>query len=115
MSYENLLVEIRERIATVTISRPQVMNALNARTIEEMDHCWQTLKADDEVGVVIITGAGEKAFIAGADIRELNQYSPAEAQDCARHGQAMGGRRPPLGDLEAGQRHRPGPLVRHLD
>src|ERR1041385_8670131 len=89
MSYENLLVEIRERIATVTISRPQVMNALNAGTIEEMDHCWQALKGNEEVGVVIITGAGEKAFIAGADIRELNAYSPAEAHDCARRGQAM--------------------------
>jgi enoyl-CoA hydratase len=89
MSYENLLFEIHERIATVTINRPQVMNALNARTVEELDHCWQMLHGDPEAGVIIITGAGDKAFIAGADIRELNTYSPAQAQECARRGQAM--------------------------
>jgi enoyl-CoA hydratase len=89
MSYETLLVEIRERIATVTISRPEVLNALNARTIEEMDHCWAALKPDPEVGAVIITGAGGKAFIAGADIHELQSYSPAEAQESARRGQGM--------------------------
>jgi len=89
MSYDNLLVEIRDRIATVTVNRPQVLNALNSKTVEEMDGCWQALKQDPEVGVVIITGAGEKAFIAGADIKELNAYSPAEAQECSRRGQAM--------------------------
>jgi len=89
MSYDNLLVEIRDRIATVTVNRPQVLNALNSKTVEEMDGCWQALKQDPEVGVVIITGAGEKAFIAGADIKELNAYSPAAAQECSRRGQAM--------------------------
>ena len=89
MSYDNLLVEIGQRIATVTISRPAVLNALNAQTVEEMDHCWQTLQQSPDVGVVIITGAGEKAFIAGADIKELNAYTPPQAQECARRGQAM--------------------------
>ncbi|MBI3935224.1 MAG: enoyl-CoA hydratase/isomerase family protein [Acidobacteria bacterium] len=89
MSYENLLVEIRERIATVTINRPQVLNALNARTVEEMDDCWQAMQHNTDVGVVIVTGAGEKAFIAGADIKELNAYTPPQAQECSRRGQAM--------------------------
>jgi enoyl-CoA hydratase len=89
MSYDNLLVEIGQRIATVTISRPAVLNALNAQTVEEMDHCWQTLQQSPDVGVVIITGAGEKAFIAGADIKELNSYTPPQAQECARRGQVM--------------------------
>jgi enoyl-CoA hydratase len=97
VSYENLTVEIGERIATVTITRPQVMNALNARTIDELDRCWQELAQNPEAGVVIITGAGEKAFIAGADIKELNSYSPVEAQECARHGQAMVGRLEQMG------------------
>jgi enoyl-CoA hydratase len=89
MSYENLLLDIRERIAAVTINRPAVLNALNAQTVEEMDHCWQALRQNPEVGAVIVTGAGEKAFIAGADIKELNAYSPAQAQECSRRGQSM--------------------------
>ena len=89
MSYENLLVEIRERIATVTIHRPAVLNALNAQTVEELDRCWQVLQQDADVGVVIITGSGEKAFIAGADIKELKAYTPPQAQAAARRGQEM--------------------------
>ena len=89
MNYDNLLVEIRERIATVTINRPQVLNALNVKTVDELDHCWQALQQNPDVGVVIITGSGEKAFIAGADIKELNTYTPPQAQECSRRGQAM--------------------------
>lgn len=89
MNYDNLLVEIRERIATVTINRPQVLNALNAKTVDELDHCWQALQQNPDVGVVIITGSGEKAFIAGADIKELNTYTPSQAQECSRRGQTM--------------------------
>ncbi|OFW00986.1 MAG: hypothetical protein A3H94_01800 [Acidobacteria bacterium RIFCSPLOWO2_02_FULL_60_20] len=89
MSYENLVIDISERIATVTVNRPQVLNALNAQTVDEMDRCWQELEQNPDVGVVIITGSGEKAFIAGADIRELNAYSPPQAQACSRRGQAM--------------------------
>lgn len=89
MPYENLLLEIRERVATVTVHRPQVLNALNAKTVEELDACWKDLEQNQDVGVVIVTGAGEKAFIAGADIRELATYSPQQAKDCARRGQAM--------------------------
>ena len=74
MNYDNLLVEIRERIATVTINRPQVLNALNVQTVDELDHCWQALQQNPDVGVVIITGSGEKAFIAGADIKEMQNY-----------------------------------------
>jgi enoyl-CoA hydratase len=89
MSYENLLVDIREGIATVTINRPAVLNALNAKTVEEMDHCWQALQQNPDAAAIIITGAGEKAFIAGADIKELNAYTPLQAQETARRGQAM--------------------------
>lgn len=89
MNFENLLVEINERIATVTINRPAVMNALNAKTVDELDQCWQWLQQNPEASVVIITGTGEKAFIAGADIKELNTYTPAQAQECARRGQTM--------------------------
>ncbi len=97
MMYENLLVELREGIATVTVNRPQVRNALNAKTVEEMDHCWQTLQENQDVGAVILTGAGDRAFVAGADIRELNTYSPVQAQEHARRVHTVIGRLEQMG------------------
>jgi enoyl-CoA hydratase len=70
-SYETLLVERRERVAVVTINRPDKRNALNIQTREEGAAALDELRADDEVRVVVITGAGDKAFIAGADIGEF--------------------------------------------
>ena len=88
-TFENLLLDVSERIATVTFNRPKVLNALNARTIEELDDCVRALEQDSAVGAVIFTGAGEKAFVAGADIHELARYSPQQAQACALRGQAV--------------------------
>ena len=89
MAYENLSVDSSEQIATVTVNRPKVLNALNARTIEELDACFRGLEQDSGVRAVILTGAGEKAFVAGADINELATYSPQQAQECALRGQAV--------------------------
>ena len=89
MAYENLLVECSEQIATVTLNRPKVLNALNAKTVEELDACFQSMEQDSGVRVVILTGAGEKAFVAGAYINELAAYSPQQAQECAQRGQAV--------------------------
>ena len=89
MTFENLLLDVSERIATVTFNRPKMRNALNARTIEELDDCVRALEQDSGVGAVIFTGAGEKAFVAGADINELARYSPQQAQECALRGQAV--------------------------
>jgi len=89
MSYENLLVDKGEQLAVVTIHRPKVLNALNAKTIEELDACFRSLQHDSEVRAVILTGAGEKAFVAGADINELATYSPQQAQECSLRGQAV--------------------------
>jgi enoyl-CoA hydratase len=97
MTFENLLVDVSERIATVTFNRPKVLNALNARTIEELDECVRGLGEDSAVGAVIFTGAGEKAFVAGADITELARYSPQQAQECAQRGQGVFGRIERLG------------------
>jgi len=71
MGYKNVLVDKQENIATVTISRPQVLNALNDETISELIHCFSELQKDSKIMVIILTGAGEKAFISGADINEL--------------------------------------------
>ncbi|HMF56708.1 MAG TPA: enoyl-CoA hydratase-related protein [Pyrinomonadaceae bacterium] len=70
-SYETLLVERRERVAIITINRPEKRNALNIKTREEGASALEELREDDSVGVVVFTGAGDKAFIAGADIAEF--------------------------------------------
>src|SRR5689334_25401195 len=70
-TYETLLLEKRERVAIITINRPDKRNALNIKTREEGAALLEELRKDDSVGVVIFTGAGDKAFIAGADIGEF--------------------------------------------
>ncbi len=69
--FENILVERRERVALVTINRPDKLNALNIKTREELANALDELRADAEIRVVVLTGAGEKAFVAGADINEF--------------------------------------------
>lgn len=75
-SYETLLIERRDRVAIVTINRPEKRNALNIQTREEGARALEELSEDDGVGVVVITGAGDKAFIAGADIAEFAGRTP---------------------------------------
>ena len=87
MTYENIVVEIRDRIARVTLSRPKVLNALNEKTILELRACFVALKRDISIGAVILTGAGEKAFVAGADINELSVMSPLQGECSSRLGQ----------------------------
>jgi enoyl-CoA hydratase len=80
MVYENLLVEKSERIAIVTINRPSVLNALNKDTLMELLQVMPILEQDDEVDVVIITGAGEKSFVAGADIAYMQKLNAIEGR-----------------------------------
>jgi enoyl-CoA hydratase len=89
VSYENLKIETKDGVAVVTVSRPEKLNALNARTIEELDLVFAALATDAGVRGVILTGAGEKAFVAGADIAELRALGPVEARAFARKGQAV--------------------------
>lgn len=84
---ENLLVERDGAVATITINRPKVLNALNATTLDELRRTILALKHDDDVRVVVITGAGEKSFIAGADINELARQTPVSGREHARIGQ----------------------------
>jgi len=89
MAYQNLGVETRDGVAIVTIARPEKLNALNARTIEELDAVFAELKESPAVLGVILTGAGPKAFVAGADIGELSNQTPIEGRDRARRGQQV--------------------------
>lgn len=79
MSYENLIVEKVNQIGIITINRPEVRNALNNETVSEILSAFTDLEKDPDVGVIVFTGAGEKAFAAGADINQLTTRKAAEA------------------------------------
>ena len=89
MAYENLLYERRDRIGTITVNRPERLNALNVRTIQELAAVLSEAAEDQGVRVLIVTGAGEKAFVAGADINELAQMTPVSGRETALRGQAV--------------------------
>ena len=79
MAYENILVEKKEKLAYVTINRPEVRNALNAQTLDEITRALAELENDDEVKCIVFTGAGEKSFAAGADINQLKEKTMLDA------------------------------------
>src|SRR5271169_3173465 len=87
MVYENLLFEVKNQIAWITFNRPKVLNALNFKTLDEFGHCLEEVRRDDSVRVLILTGAGDKAFVAGADIQELARQVPLEGKETALRGQ----------------------------
>jgi len=86
-SLENLLVDRDGAVATITINRPKVLNALNTKTLDELRRAILALKHDDGVRVVILTGSGEKSFVAGADINEIAVQTPAAGREHAMTGQ----------------------------
>ena len=87
MSFENLLLERDGAVAIITVNRPKVLNALNTQTLDELRRAILELQRDDAVRAVVLTGSGEKAFIAGADINELATQTPTSGRDHARTGQ----------------------------
>jgi enoyl-CoA hydratase len=89
MPYETLDVTTDDRIATITVNRPDKLNALNDTTIAELGEAIDELSARDDVGGVIVTGAGAKAFVAGADIAELSTQGPLDGRERARRGQEV--------------------------
>jgi len=89
VNYTNILCEVQSGIATVTVNRPDKMNALNGVTIGELDTCFASLATDEAVRVVILTGAGEKAFVAGADISEMADMTATVAERLAARGQSL--------------------------
>lgn len=86
---ENLIYEKREGIAFITFNRPKVLNALNRKTMEELRDALLDAREDTSVRVLILTGAGEKAFVAGADIGELSQQTPVNGKEFSFFGQGV--------------------------
>lgn len=89
MTYENLLFEVRDGVAFVTLNRPKVLNALNAALLGELEHAFEKLRDDASIHVAILTGSGEKAFAAGADINELAQADGARGKVLSQRGQRI--------------------------
>ncbi|MBU2494380.1 MAG: enoyl-CoA hydratase/isomerase family protein [Bacteroidetes bacterium] len=89
MSYQNILFEIKNSVGIVTVNRPDKLNALNNDTIKELNDVFSEIKNNDDVSVVILTGAGEKAFVAGADISELNKLDLLSGKEFSEKGQEV--------------------------
>jgi len=91
MEYKNLIVEVKDGIGFVKVNRPRALNALNSETLAEIKYAGQTLSADKDVRVVIVTGEGDKAFVAGADILEMKDLTAVEGMAFSQRGhEAMG-------------------------
>ena len=86
MAFENLIFDAKEGIATITFNRPNALNALNIQLLEELSQVLDEIDNDDGIRVLVLTGAGEKAFVAGADITELAKFNSLEAKLFARKG-----------------------------
>jgi len=89
MAYENLLYEKRDQIGFITFNRPKVLNALNRKTMEELNQILISARDDQDVRVLILTGAGEKSFVAGADIGDLAVQTPVSGRETALFGQSV--------------------------
>ena len=89
MAFNNVLYNAQDGVCTITVNRPSKLNALNKETIAELHEAFRTADEDAEVKVIIVTGSGEKAFVAGADISEFADYSVAEGERLASQGQAL--------------------------
>jgi enoyl-CoA hydratase len=89
VNYETLLCEVKDQIGRVTLNRPEVLHALNAKVFNELEHAFITLTGDVAVRVILLTGAGQKAFAAGADINEIARLDVATGEAKARRGQEV--------------------------
>ncbi|MGB6151268.1 MAG: enoyl-CoA hydratase-related protein, partial [Pricia sp.] len=89
MNYKNILTEENQSIGTITINRPNKLNALNRDTIQELHQAFRAFASEKEIKVIILTGSGEKAFVAGADISEFADFSEKEGGKLAAEGQKL--------------------------
>ncbi|HLV23357.1 MAG TPA: enoyl-CoA hydratase-related protein [Moheibacter sp.] len=87
MNYQNLLIEISDKIAVVTLNRPQALNALNKELLGEISSFLDEAENNPEIRVLILTGSGEKSFVAGADIKEFSDFNASQGESLAKEGQ----------------------------
>jgi len=87
--YSNIQLEITNGIATVTVYRPKALNALNSDTLEELSNVFDLISQDEDIRVLILTGSGDKAFVAGADISELSTFTPLQGRAFSQKGQMV--------------------------
>src|SRR5690554_6967508 len=89
MNFDNLLFDTQDGIATITINRPSKLNALNRETIQELHEAFKAADEDKDVKIIVVTGSGDKAFVAGADISEFADFSVDEGEKLAAKGQEL--------------------------
>jgi enoyl-CoA hydratase len=89
MTYANLLIELKDAVGWIRINRPDKLNALNRKTLQELHEAFRSLSENPQVRVIVLTGAGPKAFVAGADIAEMSGLSAIEARDFSKLGQNL--------------------------
>ena len=89
MRFKNILIDRQDQIAFITVNRPNKLNALNKDTIDELHAAFEMFEGESEIAVIILTGSGEKAFVAGADISEFAHFNAVEGAELARRGQEL--------------------------
>jgi len=89
MTYANLLIELKDAVGWIRINRPDKLNALNRETLQELHEAFRSLGENPQVRIIVLTGAGPKAFVAGADIAEMSGLSAIEARDFSKLGQNL--------------------------
>lgn len=89
MSYSNIQLEIEYGIATVTVCRPEALNALNSVTLGELSSVFDLISEDEDIRVLILTGSGEKAFVAGVEISEVSAFTPLQGRAFTQKGQMV--------------------------
>ncbi len=89
MNFQNLLITTQDAISTITINRPKKLNALNSATIQELHHAFEHCNTDPQTRVILLIGSGDKAFVAGADIKEFADFSEEKGRELAQKGQEL--------------------------
>ncbi|MCK5547777.1 MAG: enoyl-CoA hydratase/isomerase family protein, partial [Thermoplasmata archaeon] len=92
MKYETLNMEVKDGVGTIWVNRPDALNALNSKVLEELECAFYEMEKDDNVGIVVLTGTGEKAFVAGADIKEMLDKTPLQMREFTLRGHRVMGK-----------------------